>query len=76
MEAMMFGFRGGESDETVTRKTGYRIDAKRQWSGLTTLDLSRIKNEEQLITLVKVRYSLPYEKARTDVQGWMAGKQF
>ena len=52
----MFGFRGGESDETVTRKTGYRIDAKRQWSGLTTLDLSEIKNEEQLITLVKVRY--------------------
>jgi hypothetical protein len=30
MEAMMFGFRGGESDEIVTRKTGYRIDAKRQ----------------------------------------------
>ena len=35
----MFGFRGGESDETVTRKTGYRIDAKRQWRGLTTADL-------------------------------------
>ena len=72
----MFGFRGGESDETVTRKTGYRIEAKRQWSGLTTLDLSEIKNEEQLIALVKVRYSLPYEAARDDVQGWMAGKQF
>ena len=72
----MFGFRGGESDETVTRKTGYRIDAKRQWSGLTTSDLSEIKNEEQLITLVKVRYGLPYETARADVQGWMAGKQF
>ena len=72
----MFSFRGGESDETVTRKTGYRIDAKRQWRCLTTLDLSEIKNEEQLITLVKVRYGLPYEKARADVQGWMAGKQF
>jgi hypothetical protein len=73
---MMFGFRGGESDETITRKTGYRIDAKRQWSCLTTLDLSEIKNEEQLITLVKVRYNPPYEIARTDFQGWMAGKQF
>ncbi|MPR09983.1 hypothetical protein [Microvirga tunisiensis] len=73
---MMFGFRGGESDETVTRKTGYRIDAKRQWSCRTTLDLSEIKNEEQLITLVKVRYNPPYETVRTDVQGWMAGKQF
>jgi hypothetical protein len=73
---MMFGFRGGESDETVTHKTGYCIDAKQQWSCLTTLDLSEIKNEEQLITLVKVRYSLPYETAKADVQGWMAGKQF
>jgi hypothetical protein len=38
--------------------------------------LSEIRNEEQLITLVKVRYSLSYETARTNVQGWMAGKQF
>lgn len=59
----MFGFRGGESDETVTHKTWYRIDAKRQWSCLTTLDLSEIKNEEQLIMLVKVRYSLPLQSA-------------
>jgi hypothetical protein len=76
MEAMMFGFRGGESNETVTRKTGYRSDAKRRWSCLTTLDLSQIKNEEQLITLVKVRYSLPYKTAKADVEGWMVGKQF
>ena len=55
----MFGFRGGESDETVTRKIGYCIDAKRQWSCLTTLDLSESQHEEQLIPLVKVRYSLP-----------------
>jgi hypothetical protein len=76
MEATMFGYQGGESNETVTRKIGYRSDAKRQWTCLTNLDLSQIKNEEQLITLVKVRYSLPYEAARADVQGWMAGKQF
>jgi hypothetical protein len=73
---MVFGFSGGESDETVTRKIGYRIEAERQWSCVTTLDLSEIRNEEQLITLVKVRYSLPYEKARVDVQGWMVDKQF
>jgi hypothetical protein len=72
----MFGVRGGESSGTVIRKTGYCSDAKRQWSCLTTLDLSQIKNEEQLIALVKVRYSLPYETARAEVQGWMAGKQF
>jgi hypothetical protein len=72
----MFGYRGGESQETVTRKIRYRGDAKRQWSCLTTLDLSQIKNEEQLISLVKVRYSLPYETAKADVDGWMVGKQF
>jgi hypothetical protein len=76
MEAMMFGFGGGESNETVTRKTGYRDDAKRQWSCLTTLDLSQIKNEEQLVAIVKVRYGLPYETAKADVERWMAGKQF
>ena len=69
MKPMMFGYSGGESDETVTRKIGYRSDAKRQWSSLTNMDLSHIKNEEQLITLVKVRYSLPYETAKTDAQG-------
>lgn len=72
----MFGFRGGESDETVTRKIGYRGDAKRQWSCLTTLDLSQIKNEEQLVAMVKVRYDLPYEAAKADVERWMVGKQF
>jgi hypothetical protein len=72
----MFGYQGGESQETVTCRTGFRDDAKRQWGCLTTMDLSQIKNEEQLISLVKVRSSLPYETARADVQGWMAGKQF
>ena len=72
----MFGYQGGESNETVTRKIGYRGDARLQWNCLTPLDLSQIKNEEQLIALVKVRYSLPYETARAEVQGWMAGKQF
>lgn len=72
----MFGYQGGESQETVTRKTGYRDEAKRQWGCLTTMDLSQIKNEEQLVALVKVRYSLPNETARADVQGWMAGKRF
>jgi len=72
----MFGFRGGESNETVTRKLGYRTAAKQQWSGLTTLDLSQIKNEEQLVTLVKVRYGLPYEVAKSEVDNWSAGKQF
>jgi len=72
----MFGYQGGESQETLTRKTGYRRDAKQQWSCLTALDLSQIKNEEQLVAMVKVRYGLPYEAAKADVESWMAGKRF
>jgi hypothetical protein len=65
---MIFGFRGG-NDETVTRKIGYRSDAKRWWSCRTTLDLSQVRNREQVISLVKVRYCLPYEAAKADVEG-------
>jgi hypothetical protein len=72
----MFGYQGGESNETMTRKTQYRSDAKQCWSNLTSLDLSQVNNEEQLITLVKVRYSLSYEAAKADVESWTAGKQF
>ncbi|WP_256369839.1 hypothetical protein [Microvirga sp. KLBC 81] len=40
------------------------------------MDLSQIKNEEQLIAMVKVRYGLPYETAKADIENWTAGKQF
>jgi hypothetical protein len=76
MEAIMFGFSGGESESTLARKIGYRSDAKQKWSCLTTLDLSQIKNEEQLIAIVKVRYSLPYAQAKADVGSWMHGRLF
>jgi hypothetical protein len=72
----MFGFTGGESESTVTRKIGYRADAKGKWSCLTTLDLSQVKNKEQLIALVKVRYSLPPSQATADVEAWLQDKTF
>jgi hypothetical protein len=72
----MFGFSGGESERTVARKTGYRGAAKERWSCLTTLDLSQVKNPEQLITLVKVRYGLPEAQATAEVESWMSGKAF
>ncbi|WP_414474383.1 hypothetical protein [Microvirga sp. M2] len=65
----MFGYQGDERQATVTRKTGYRDDAKRQWNCLSTMDLSRTKNEQELISLVKVRDSLPDETAKADVEG-------
>jgi hypothetical protein len=72
----MFGFQGGESPDTVTRKKGYRQDAQQKWSFLTHYDLSTIKNEAQLAALVQGRASIPEAQAKNDVQAWMQGKQF
>jgi hypothetical protein len=72
----MFGFQGGESDDTVRRKKGYMRDAQQRWSCLTNYDLSTIKNEGQLSSMVKDRYSLSEADAKTDVAAWMQGKQF
>ena len=43
----MFGFKGGESAETVARKKVYMKDAQQRW-GCSRFDLSTIKNEVQL----------------------------
>lgn len=72
----MFGFRGGESDDTVARKKGYMKDAKEHWPFLTTFSLSNVKTEGQLVALVKTAKSLSLEDAKRQVQSWMHGKQF
>jgi hypothetical protein len=72
----MFGFRGGESADTVARKKGYMSDAQLRWPYLTNFDLSTIKNEVQLTSIVKDRSSVPQAQAKSDVQAWMGGKQF
>ena len=72
----MFGFRGGESVETVARKKGYIQEAQKQWGFLTGFDLSTIKNEVQLASMVKDRTGITEAQATRDVQAWMQGKQF
>jgi hypothetical protein len=72
----MFGFRGGESADTVARKKGYMEDAQQRWPYLTNFDLSTIKNEVQLRAIVKDRSSITEAQARSDVQNWLEGKQF
>ena len=72
----MFGFQGGETVETVARKKGYMRDAQQRWSYLTNFDLSTIKNEVQLRSIVRDRYSLSEAQARSDVDEWMGGKRF
>ena len=72
----MFGFRGGESADTVLRKKGYIQSAQQRWPFLIYFDLSTIKNEVQLSSIVKDRSSIPEVQAKSDVQAWMRGKQF
>ncbi|MEJ1158944.1 hypothetical protein [Prosthecomicrobium sp. N25] len=72
----MFGFSGGEAPETVIRKRGYMKDAQSRWAFLTHFDLSTIKNEEQLTSMVKDRSGHSDAEAARDVQSWMQGKQF
>ena len=72
----MFGFQGGECADTVARKRGYMKEAQRRWGFLTAFDLSTVKNESQLCTMVKIRSGLPEDHARRDVDAWMQGKQF
>jgi hypothetical protein len=72
----MFGFRGGESAETVARKKGYMKEAQTRWVFLTNFDLSTIKSEAQLASMVKDRTGLPKAEAASDVHDWVQGKQF
>ena len=72
----MFGFQGGERPDTVARKKGYRQDAQKRWTFLTHFDLSTIKNEDQLGTMVKERSGIPEAEAKNDVHAWTQGKQF
>ncbi len=53
----MFGFTGGDSAETVARKRVYMAEAQERWPFLTHFDASTIKNERQLVTMVKERCS-------------------
>lgn len=72
----MFGFQGGEDVETVTRKKSYRKAAQERWAFLTSYDLSTIKNEAQLCSMVKSRSSISEAQAISDVRAWMEGKRF
>lgn len=72
----MFGFAGADDIETVARKRGYMAEAQARWPSMTHSDASTIKNEHQLVTIVKERCSLSQQDARADVRLWMQNKAF
>ena len=51
-------------------------DAQHQWRFLTNYDLSTIKTEGQLCSMVKTHSGISEEQAKRDVDAWMEGKQF
>jgi hypothetical protein len=51
-------------------------DAQEKWRFLTNYDLSSIKTEGQLRSMVKTRSSISEVQAKRDVEAWMQGKQF
>jgi hypothetical protein len=73
----MFGFQGGESADAVGRKKGLHEGCSaHQWRFLTNYDLSTIKTEGRLCSMVKTRSGISEEQAKRDVDAWMEGKQF
>ena len=72
----MFGFTGSDNAETLDRKRTYMVEARARWPFMTYFDASTIKNERQLITLIKERSSRSLEEVETDVRTWLDGKSF
>jgi len=50
------------------------VEAKARWPFLTHFDASTIKNDRQLVTMVKERCSLSQADADSDMRQWMKGK--
>jgi hypothetical protein len=71
----MFGFRVAKA-LTPSRAKSSMKDAQHQWRFLTNYDLSSIKTERQLCSMVKTRSGISEEQAKRDVGAWMEGKQF
>jgi hypothetical protein len=72
----MFGFRGGESAETVTRKRTYMRDAQRRWPFITYFDASTVHGPAQLAVLIAIRSGCSRSAAHDEVRQWVAGKDF
>jgi hypothetical protein len=72
----MFGFTGDDSVETASCKRRYMADAQRRWPFLTHFDASTVKNERQIVTMVKERCSRSQQDAEADVYEWVQEETF
>ena len=72
----MFGFQGSERPDVVARRKSDRQDAQQEWGFLANFDLSTIRTEAQLQTMVKERSGISAAQASSGVRAWMQGKDF
>lgn len=71
----MFIFRRGETLAVSQKKTRLRIDAKREWPEVASLDLAQVNTEWQLSELVRSATGRSVEIASSEVRDWMERRQ-
>ncbi|MDC9823291.1 hypothetical protein PRN20_06075 [Devosia sp. ZB163] len=69
----MFGYAAGGAPQVLVGMIAERDAARNRWPFLTTLDLSVIHNEPQLVTMVKDRTGKSRSEARGEVHEWLKG---
>lgn len=69
----MFGYCANAPAQILAARRAERASAHARWPFLTSLDLSSIRNAEQLTGLVKDRMGVPALQAQADVGEWLAG---
>lgn len=69
----MFGYEAGGAPQVLASMIAERDAARNKWPFLTTLDLSVIHNEPQLVTMVKDRTGKSRSEVLVEVHEWLKG---
>lgn len=69
----MFGYHAGTTQQALGRMTAERAIARERWPFLTSIDLSGINAEQQLVSMVKHGTGKSLAGARSDVGEWIVG---
>lgn len=59
------------ASKPLLARGGYMAEAQARWPFLTHFDASTIKNERQLVAMIKERCSRSQPDAEDDVRQWM-----
>jgi len=51
-------------------------DIHTKWDKITSQEAGNVKNTEELIAMVRAKYSLNQDQAQTDVNAWVSGRGF